>query len=405
MTGDYPAPDDPAGLAERYGAPNYAPLPVTLAHAEGVWAWDIEGRCYLDCLAAYSALNHGHRHPRILAALTEQAERLTLTGRAFHTDRLGPFLKKLCETAGAEMALPVNTGAEAVETAVKAARRWGHQARGIPDGRAEIVVARGAFHGRTLAAVSASTDAEARAWFGPYAPGFVNVPFGDAAALQAAITPNTAAVMLEPIQGEGGIVVPPAGYLEAVRAACDRHGALFIADEIQTGLGRTGRLLCHQHEAAVPDLVQLGKALGGGVYPVSAVAGSADVLGRLGPGSHGSTFGGNPLACAVGEAALDVLADQDLPGRSARLGERLMRGLRALRSDRVVEVRGRGLMVGIELDTPARPVCEALLERGVLCKDTRETVIRLTPPLVIGEAEIDWLIEQVEAVLGSSQVP
>ncbi|SDG50360.1 ornithine--oxo-acid transaminase [Limimonas halophila] len=393
---------DPAALAERYGAPNYKPLPVTLARAEGVWAWDTDGRRYLDCLAAYSALNHGHRHPRILAALSEQAERLTLTARAFHNDRLGPFLKKLCATAGAEMALPMNTGAEAVETAIKAARRWGHQARGIPDGHAEIVVARGAFHGRTLSGISASTDPEARAWFGPYAPGFVIVPFGDAAALEAAITPNTAAVMVEPIQGEGGIVVPPEGYLEAVRAACDRHGVLFIADEIQTGLGRTGRLFCHQHEAAAPDLMQLGKALGGGVYPVSAVVGSADVLGRLTPGSHGSTFGGNPLACAVGEAALDALADEELPARSARLGGRLLAGLRAIDSPRIAEARGRGLMVGLELTEPARPVCEALLARGVLCKDTRDTVIRLTPPLVIGEAEVDWLVAQIHAVLASA---
>jgi ornithine--oxo-acid transaminase len=388
---------------DRVSAHNYHPLPVVVSEAEGVWVTDVEGRRYLDCLAAYSALNQGHRHPAILNALTEQAGRVTLTSRAFHNDRMVGFLELLCRTTGMDMALPMNTGAEAVETAVKAARKWGYTVKGVPRGGAEILVCNQNFHGRTTTAVSMSADREGHDDFGPLTPGFRWAPFGDAAALAEAITPNTVAVIIEPIQGEGGINIPPEGYLSEVRRLCRAHNVLFVLDEIQTGLGRTGKLFCHQHEAdASPDMLILGKALGGGVYPVSAVTASREILGVFQPGDHGSTFGGNPLASEVARASLRVVLDEDLAGRAADLGARLMRRLDAISAPCVKEVRGRGLMIGIEIDRaygPARPYCEALMRRGVLCKETHEQVIRLAPPLVIGAAEIDWLAEMLEAVL------
>jgi len=390
-------------LDETYGAHNYAPLPVVLATGKGCWVEDVDGNRYLDCLAAYSAVNQGHRHPRIMQAVAEQCGRITLTSRAFHHDRLGRFLRRLCEVADMEVALPMNTGAEAVETAVKLARKWGYERRGVPRGQAEIICCDRNFHGRTLIGVSLSSDDHYHEDFGPVVPGFRHVEFGNAQAVEAAVNDRTVAVLLEPIQGEGGIIVPPEGYLAEVRRICDEHGILMIADEIQTGLGRTGNMFCHQHEpGAAPDVMTVGKALGGGVMPVSAALASRDVMSVIGPGDHGSTFGGNPLACAVGEAALDVIVDEDLPGRARTLGPRLLDGLRAIDSDRVVEVRGRGLLVGIQLDEaggPARPVCEALLRRGILCKETKEYVMRFAPPLTIEPDEIDWLVEQIAAVL------
>jgi ornithine--oxo-acid transaminase len=392
-------------LAERYGARNYEPLPVVLERGEGVFVWDSEGRRYLDCLSGYSALSQGHRHPRIIAAMIEQAGRLTLTSRAFHNDRLGSFLAKLCRVAGMELGLPMNTGAEAVETAIKAIRKWGYKVKGVAADRAEIIVAAENFHGRTTTIVGFSSEAQYRDGFGPFAPGFRTVPFGDAAALEAAIGPNTAGVLLEPIQGEAGVRVPPPGYLAAVRAICNRHRVLLCWDEVQTGLGRTGALFCHQHERdAHPDLLLLGKALGGGVYPVSAVLGSREALGVFNPGDHGSTFGGNPLAAAIGEAALDVIIDEELAARSKELGAELLRALGAIRTPAVKEIRGKGLFVGIELDEaagPARPVCERLLRRGILTKDTHRQVIRLAPPLVIRREELHWLVAQLAEELAA----
>jgi ornithine--oxo-acid transaminase len=389
--------------AERWSARNYQPLPVVISRAEGVWAWDSDGRRYLDCLSGYSSLNQGHRHPRIIEALIQQAGRVTLTSRAFHNDRMGPFLEKLCRLSGMDMALPMNTGAEAVETAFKAVRRWGYRNKGVADGKAEIIVCNRNFHGRTLAAVSASSEAAYRKEFGPFTPGFVWVPIGDLAALEAAITANTVAFVLEPIQGEGGVLVPPEGYLSAARRLCHENDVLFVLDEIQTGLGRTGRLFCHEHEAeAAPDVLVVGKALGGGVYPVSAALSKREVLGLIEPGEHGSTFGGNPLAAAVGEAALDVIVDEGLAERADRLGTRFFEQLRAINSEKIKEVRGKGLFVGIELKREAGPAfgyCEKLMDRGVLCKDTHKQVIRLAPPLVIEADTLDWLAEQLRAVL------
>jgi len=388
---------------QTFGAHNYAPLPVVLAHGEGCWVEDVEGRRYLDCLAAYSAVNQGHRHPHIMRAVAEQCDRLTLTSRAFHNDRLGPFLEKLCETASMEVALPMNTGAEAVETAVKLARKWGYERRGVERGKAEIICCNRNFHGRTIMGVSLSSDEHYHEDFGPVAPGFRHIDFGDAEAVRAAITDSTVAILLEPIQGEGGIIVPPDGYLRDVRRICDEHGILMIVDEIQTGLGRTGTLFCHQYESgAAPDVMTVGKALGGGVYPVSAALASRDIMSVLQPGDHGSTFGGNPLASAIGQAALEVIVEEGLATRAREVGARLIDGLRAIDSPMVREVRGRGLLVGIEIREeagPARPLCEALMHRGVLCKETKKQVLRLAPPLVIGPNEIDWLLEQLTAVL------
>jgi ornithine--oxo-acid transaminase len=389
-------------LEERYGAHNYHPLDVVIERGEGVWVWDVDGNRYLDCLSAYSALNQGHRHPRIIAALTAQAERLTLTSRAFRNDQLGPFYKELSDLSGYQMALPMNSGAEAVETALKLARKWGHTVKGIPDGQAEIITVTGNFHGRTISIISFSSEPAYRAGFGPFTPGFVSVPFGDAEAIARAITPNTAAVLVEPIQGEAGVIVPPAGYLAAVAEACRRNQVLLMADEIQTGLGRTGKLFASEHEGVRPDVMILGKALGGGVLPVSAVLADRDVLGVFQPGEHGSTFGGNPLAAAVGRAALRVIVDEKLAENSARLGEYFQERLAEVPSPHVREVRGKGLFIGVELKREAggaRRFCEALQARGILAKETHEHVIRFAPPLVIDQPTIDWALEPIIEVL------
>jgi ornithine--oxo-acid transaminase len=388
---------------ERVSAPNYSPLPVVVSRGEGVWVFDVEGRRYLDCISAYSSLNQGHRHPRIVAALVEQAERLTLTSRAVHNDRMGPFLSELCALAGMEMALPMNTGAEAVETAIKLARKWGYRVKGVAQDRADIVVCRNNFHGRTTTIVGFSSEAQYREDFGPFTPGFTLVDFGDLAALRDAITAQTVAFLVEPIQAEAGIIVPPPGYLTAARALCRERHVLFVLDEIQTGLGRTGKMFAYDHEpGADPDVLVLGKALGGGVYPVSAVLASRAIMTLLRPGDHGSTFGGNPLAAAVGHASLRVLVRERLAERAAEQGAYLLERLRTLNAPCIAEIRGRGLLVGIEIAAaagPARAYCERLLERGVLAKDTHAQVIRLAPPLIVERAELDWLVEQLWAVL------
>lgn len=391
-------------LEETYSAHNYHPLDVVIDRAEGVWVYDVDGRKYLDCLSAYSAVNQGHCHPKIMQAAIEQMQRVTLTSRAFRNDQMGPFLKELCDLTGYEMALPMNSGAEAVETAVKAARKWGYQTKGVPDNQAEIIVCNGNFHGRTTTIVGFSSEAAYREQFGPFTPGFVLVPYGDLTALEAAITPNTVGFMLEPIQGEGGVVLPPDGYLAAAADICARHNVLFIADEIQTGLGRTGRLFASEHEGVRPDVMIIGKALSGGFYPVSAVLTDKEVLGLFKPGDHGSTFGGNPLACAIGRAALQVVVDEQLIERSRELGAYFKGRLERIESDVIKQVRGRGLFIGVELNVPARPFAEALRDRGILCKETHKTVIRFAPPLVITKEEIDWAFDHIEAVLMAEQV-
>jgi ornithine--oxo-acid transaminase len=388
--------------AERWTAHNYHPLPVVIADAEGAWVTDVDGRRYLDFLAGYSALNFGHRHPALIAAAHAQLDRLTLTSRAFVHDQFAAFCHGLAELCGKELVLPMNTGAEAVETGIKVARKWGYQVKGVPDGRAEIVVAAGNFHGRTTTIVSFSTDPEARDDFGPYTPGFKIVPYGDLAALAGAITANTVAVLLEPIQGEAGVLVPPAGYFAGVRALCDDHNVLFIADEIQSGLGRTGKTFAIEHERVVPDMYLLGKALGGGIVPVSAVAANREVLGVLRPGEHGSTFGGNPLACAVGTEVVRLLGTGEFQERSARLGARLHEALNALVGRGVLAVRGRGLWAGVDID-PAlmtgRQAVERLAARGVLAKDTHGSTIRLAPPLIVTEPELEHAVAQLAAIL------
>jgi ornithine--oxo-acid transaminase len=389
---------------DKVSAPNYKPLPIVVSRGEGVWVWDVEGRRYLDCISAYSSLNQGHRHPRIVAALVEQAGKLTLTSRAVHNDQMGPFLAELCALAGLEMALPMNTGAEAVETAIKLARKWGYRTKGVAQDKAEIVVCRNNFHGRTTTIVGFSSEAQYREDFGPFTPGFTLVDFGDLNALRSTLTANTVAFMVEPIQAEAGIIMPPPGYLAAARALCRERNVLFVLDEIQTGLGRTGKMFAHDHEpGADPDVLVLGKALGGGAYPVSAVLASRAVMTLLKPGDHGSTFGGNPLAAAVGRAALRVIVHEHLAERAAEQGEYLFGKLRALRAPCIAEIRGRGLLVGVEIAAAAgsaRAYCERLAERGVLAKDTHEQVIRLAPPLTIERAELDWLVEQLRAALG-----
>ncbi len=386
-------------LEENYSAHNYKPLDVVIERAEGVWVYDVEGRKYLDCLAAYSAVNQGHCHPKIREAAVAQMQRVTLTSRAFRNDQMGPFLQELCQLTGYEMALPMNTGAEAVETALKAARKWGYERKGVPDNRAEIIVCAGNFHGRTTTVISFSSEEAYKRHFGPFTPGFKIIPYGDAAALEAAITPDTVAFLVEPIQGEGGVVIPPAGYLKASYEICRAHHVLFMADEIQTGLGRTGWLLACQHEGVRPDVTIVGKALSGGFYPVSAVLADREVLGLFRPGDHGSTFGGNPLGAAVGRAALQVLVEEELAARSRRLGDYFRGRLARIESKHIKEVRGRGLFIGVELHTQARRFCENLQKRGILCKETRDTVIRFAPPLVIKKEEIDWAMQHIEAVL------
>ncbi len=386
-------------LEERYGAHNYHPLDVVIERAQGAWVTDTDGHRYLDFLAAYSAVNQGHCHPAILAAMIEQAQKVTLTSRAFRNDQLPLLYRDLHDLTGFEMALPMNSGVEAVETALKAARKWGEQIKGVPAGRTEILVAENNFHGRTITVVGFSSEHQYREGFGPFPTGFRQVPFGNAAALREAIGPNTVAFLVEPIQGEAGIVVPPAGYLAEVAAICREHNVLLLCDEIQAGLGRTGKLFAFEHDNIRPDIAILGKALSGGFYPVSAVLSSREILGVFSPGDHGSTFGGNPLACAVARAALKVIVDEDLPQRSAELGDYALARLQALHLPCIQEVRGKGLWIGIELNVPARPICERLKQRGVLCKETHATVIRLAPPLMISPDDLAWGLDQIEAVL------
>lgn len=391
-------------LHEQYGARNYHPLDVVISRAQGVWVHDVEGRRYLDCLAAYSAVNQGHCHPRIYQALVEQAQKVTLTSRAFHNEQLPLLCKEACELLGYERFLPMNSGAEGVETALKLARKWAYVKKGVPADQAEIIVFAENFHGRTITIISFSTEEQYRAGFGPYTPGFKIVPFGDLEAVRRAITPNTAAVLVEPVQGEGGVIVPPKGYLRRLAELCAQHNVLLIADEIQTGLGRTGKLLASEHDGVHPDVVIIGKALSGGYYPVSAVLSSREVLDVFEPGDHGSTFGGNPLAAAVAREALRVLVEEGMIENAAIQGAYLKERLQAIRSPHVKEVRGLGLLIGIELHPSAggaRRFCEALKDHGVLCKDTRRHIIRVTPPLVITREEVDWAVERFEKVLTS----
>jgi ornithine--oxo-acid transaminase len=386
----------------EYGAKNYKPLDVVLTRGLGAYVWDVDGRRYLDCLAAYSAVNQGHCHPKILAAMVAQAQRLTLTSRAFRNDQLGPFYEELCALTHSHAVLPMNSGAEAVESALKVARKWGYQVKNVPADQAEIIVCEGNFHGRTLAIVGFSTDPASRADFGPFGPGFRIVPYADAAALEAAITPNTVAMLIEPIQGEAGVIIPPQGYLKAARDLATRHNVILILDEIQTGLGRTGKLLAEEHEGIEADLTLVGKALGGGFYPISAVLSNKEVLGVLKPGEHGSTFGGNPLGCAVARASIRVLVEEGLVENSARLGAGLMANLKATVGPRVKAVRGRGLMIAVEMfedAAPARTVCERLMQRGLLAKETHERIIRIAPPLVIDQDQADWIVEQFAAAI------
>jgi ornithine--oxo-acid transaminase len=395
-------PTDFLATEARLGTYNYEPIGVVLSRGKGVWVWDTEGNRYLDCLSAYSAVNQGHCHPKILAAMVEQAGRLTLTSRAFHNDQLAPFYEQIAELTGSHKVLPMNSGAEAVESAIKSVRKWGYEVKGVPDGQAEIIVCANNFHGRTLGIVGFSTDPDTRKHFGPFAPGFKIIPFGDAAALQEAITPNTVAFLVEPIQGEAGVIIPPSDYFTRVRELCTANDVMLVLDEIQTGLGRTGKLLAEQHEGVEADVTLLGKALSGGFYPVSAVLSNNDVLGTLRPGQHGSTFGGNPLACAVARAALRVLVDEGMIENAAVQGTRFLDGLRKIRANIVREVRGRGLMLAIELHPEAgraRRYCEALRETGILAKDTHEQTIRIAPPLVITSDQVDWALERIDATL------
>jgi ornithine--oxo-acid transaminase len=388
---------------QRLGAHNYKPLDVVLTRGEGVYVWDTDGNRYLDCLSAYSAVNQGHCHPKILAAMVEQAGRLTLTSRAFRNDQLAYLYEELAALTGSHKILPMNSGAEAVETAIKAVRKWGYEVKGVPEGKAEIIVCADNFHGRTLSIISFSTDPDARAGFGPYTPGFRIVPFGDAEAFAAAINANTVAALIEPIQGEAGVIIPPAGYFTRVRELCTANNVTLILDEIQTGLGRTGKLLAEEHEAIEADVTLIGKALSGGFYPVSAVLSNSEVLGVLKPGQHGSTFGGNPLACAVARAALKVLTEEGMIENAAVMGDYFTEGLRSIRSNIVRDVRGRGLMMAIELEPEAggaRQYCHALKERGLLAKDTHDHTIRLAPPLVITKEQVDWAVSQIEKTIG-----
>ena len=393
---------DYIAVEAEFGAKNYKPLDVVLTRGQGAYVWDIEGRRYLDCLSAYSAVNQGHCHPNILEAMVRQAERLTLTSRAFRNDQLAPFYEELCALTGSHKALPMNSGAEAVESALKVVRKWGYEVKGVAEGEAEIIVCEDNFHGRTLAIVGFSTDETARRGFGPFAPGFKVIPFGDATALEAAITPNTVGFLVEPIQGEAGVIIPPAGYLRQAREICTRHGVMLIFDEIQTGLGRTGKLLAEEHEGVEADLTLIGKALSGGFYPISAVLSTSEVLGVLKPGEHGSTFGGNPLACAIARAALRVLVEEGMIENAARQGERLKAALQSIGSPAVKEVRGRGLMVAVELHADAggaRSRCERLQRQGLLCKETHEHTIRIAPPLIVTDSEVDWIADQFAEVL------
>jgi ornithine--oxo-acid transaminase len=389
----------------QYSAKNYKPLPVVLARGEGAWVWDVDGKKYLDCLSAYSALNQGHRHPKIVAAAKAQLDAITLTSRAFHNDQMGPFLHELCTLAGFPKALPMNSGAEAVETALKAVRKWAYKVKGVAADKAEIIVCDGNFHGRTISVISFSPEAQYKDGFGPLTPGFKMIPYGDAAALEQAITPNTAAFIVEPIQGEGGVLVPPAGYLRKVREICTKHRVLFVADEIQTGLGRTGKMFCWEWDGAKPDAVIVGKALAGGMYPVSAFLSNEEVMGVFNPGDHGSTFGGNPLGAAIGRASLKVLVDEKLAQRAQELGEWFMGELRKINSPHIKDVRGKGFLIGVELSGAARPYCEALMERGILAKETHDHVVRFAPPLVTEKKDLEWALTQIADVLQMSFEP
>ncbi len=386
-------------LEETYSAHNYHPLDVVIEKGDGVWVYDVDGHKYLDCLSAYSAVNQGHCHPAIREAAVAQMQKITLTSRAFRNDQMGPFLKQLCEMTGYEMALPMNTGAEAVETAVKAARKWGYQVKGVADNQAEIIVCEGNFHGRTTTIVGFSSQEQYKQDFGPFTPGFILIPYGDIDALKAAITANTVAFLVEPIQGEGGVIIPQDGYIKAAYEVCQANQVLFVADEIQTGLGRTGTLFATEHEGVRADMVAVGKALSGGFYPVSAVLADKDILGLFRPGDHGSTFGGNPLGAAIGRAALDVIVEENLMAQSRELGDYFKGRLERVESDYIEEVRGRGLFIGVELNVPARRFAEALRRQGILCKETHEFVLRFAPPLVITKAEIDWAMTHIEDVL------
>ncbi len=386
-------------LEDKYGAHNYHPLDIVIAKAEGVWVYDVGGKRYLDCLSAYSAVNQGHCHPKILAALKEQAGKVTLTSRAFRNDKLPLFCEKLAKLSNMEMVLPMNSGAEAVETALKAARKWGYKIKGIPDGQAEIIVCADNFHGRTTTIVGFSTEDQYLDGFGPFTPGFKVIPFGDADALENAVSSNTCAFLVEPIQGEAGINIPPTGYLSRVQEICKQNNALFMVDEIQSGLGRAGRMFAFQYEEVKPDLIIIGKALSGGFLPVSAVLSSEEILGVFNPGDHGSTFGGSPLACATALAALEVIEEEGLVDRADKLGASFLERLKTIESPHIVDIRGKGLFIGVELDTQARPYCEALKEEGLLCKETHENVLRFAPPLVISEEEVDWAFERIKKVI------
>jgi ornithine--oxo-acid transaminase len=386
-------------LEDQYGAHNYHPLDIVIDRAQGVWVYDVEGNRYMDCLSSYSAVNQGHCHPKILEALKSQAEKVTLTSRAFRNSQLGMFYKELTELTGTEMVLPMNSGAEAVETAIKTARKWGYKVKGIPTNQAEIIVCENNFHGRTTTIVGFSTEDQYKDGFGPFTPGFKIIPFGDVEALKQAITPNTCAFMVEPIQGEAGILMPPAGYLKAAAELCKANNVLFVVDEIQTGLGRTGKMFAFQHDGVTPDIIVVGKALSGGFYPVSAILTRKDIMQVFNPGDHGSTFGGNPLGCAVARMALKVLVEEGLVARSESMGNYFMDRLKSLKTSRIQEIRGKGLFIGIELNTKARPFCEALKAEGVLCKETHENVIRFAPPLVITQEELDWAFERIQKVL------
>jgi ornithine--oxo-acid transaminase len=389
-------------LEERYGAKNYLPLEVVIVRGEGIWVWDAEGNRYMDMLSAYSALNQGHCHPKIVRALVEQAGRLSIVSRAFRHDQLGSYYREVCELLGYEMVLPMNSGAEAIETSIKAVRKWGYTRRRIPDDCAEIIACENNFHGRTVTIVGFSTQQQYRRGFGPFTPGFSIIPYGDAEALERAVTPNTAGFLVEPVQGEGGIIIPPPGYLAEAREVCDRHGIALIADEIQTGLGRTGRMLAQDHDGIRADITVIGKALSGGLYPVSAVLAKREFLEVFTPGDHGSTFGGNPLACAVAKAALRVLVEEHMSKNAKEAGSYFLKRLSEIKSPQVKAVRGKGLLIGVELLPEAggaRGFCERLMKKGLLCKETHEHVIRFAPPLIINKDEIDWAVEQIRTVL------
>ncbi len=389
-------------LEDKFGAHNYKPLDVVIEKGEGVWVWDVEGNKYMDCLSAYSAVNQGHCHPRIKKAMQDQLEKLTLTSRAFRNDQLGLFYEELCKLTNSHKVLPMNSGAEAVETAIKAVRKWGYMVKGVPEDKAEIIVCGDNFHGRTITIVSFSTDLGSRKGFGPFTPGFKIIPFGKADALEATITPNTVAFMVEPIQGEAGVIIPPDGYLKQVREICTKHNISLIFDEIQTGLGRTGKMLAEEHEGVEADITLIGKALSGGFYPVSAVLSNTEVLGVLKPGEHGSTFGGNPLACAVAREALKVLTDEQLIENAEKMGAKFLDGLNSIQNSKIQEARGRGLLLAVEFKKEAggaRQYCEKLKENGLLCKETHDNIIRFAPPLVITEEQVDWALEQIKPIL------